>query len=56
MLANVTRLCEAEFGHLYLWDGAAFNLVAMLNTPPALAEERACALRCVPVQPIRLVA
>jgi two-component system, NtrC family, sensor kinase len=40
MLDNATRLCEAKFGHLYLWDGAAFNLVAMLNTPPALAEER----------------
>jgi two-component system, NtrC family, sensor kinase len=40
MLDNATRLCEAKFGHLYLWDGAAFNLVAMLNTPPALSEER----------------
>ena len=41
MLANATRLCEAKFGHLYRWDGAALRLVAMLNTPPALAEARA---------------
>ena len=41
MLANATRLCEAKFGHLYRWNGAALSLVAMLNTPPALAEARA---------------
>jgi GAF domain-containing protein len=40
MLTNATRLCEAKFGHLYRWDGAALSLVAMLNTPPALAEAR----------------
>jgi two-component system, NtrC family, sensor kinase len=40
MLDNATRLCEAKFGHFYRWDGNAFNLVAIRNTPPALAEER----------------
>ena len=40
MLENATRLCEAEFGHFYRWNGTAFHLVAKRNTPPALAEER----------------
>jgi len=40
MLDKATQLCEAKFGHLYLWDGEAFNLVAMVNTPPALAQAR----------------
>ena len=40
ILENATRICEAKFGHLYRWDGSAFQLAAMLNTPPALAEER----------------
>jgi GAF domain-containing protein len=40
MLDKATRLCEAKFGHLYLWDGEAFNIVAMRNTPPALADVR----------------
>ena len=58
MLANATRLCEAKFGHLYRWDGAALRLVAMLNTPPALAEARAKSpLRPTPNEPIgRMIA
>jgi transcriptional regulator with GAF, ATPase, and Fis domain len=40
MLANATRLCEAKFGTLYLREGDAFRIVAMHNTPPALAELR----------------
>jgi two-component system, NtrC family, sensor kinase len=40
MLDNATRLCEAKFGHFYRWDDDAFHLVAMRNTPSALAEER----------------
>ena len=40
MLDNATRLCDAKFGHFYRWDGTAFHLVAMRNTPRALAEER----------------
>ena len=47
ILINATRLCEAKFGHLYRWDGEAFRLVAMLNTPPALADER----RRAPLRP-----
>ena len=53
ILANATRLCEATFGHLYRWDGDAFHLVAMLNTPPALADARKrSALRPSPNEPI----
>ena len=38
MLANATRLCEANFGTLYLVDGHAYRTVAMHNAPPAFAE------------------
>ena len=58
MLGNATRLCEAKFGHLYLWDGEAFNLVAMLNTPQALADARlSVPLRPGPNEPLgRMIA
>ena len=38
MLANATRLCEAEFGTLYLYGADAFRAVAFHNTPPAYLE------------------
>lgn len=37
ILANATRLCEAKFGTLYLYDGDAFRAVAFHNAPPALS-------------------
>jgi GAF domain-containing protein len=40
MLENATRICEAKFGNVYLWDDDAFRLVAAHNTPPAFAESR----------------
>ena len=40
ILENATRICEAKFGNVYLWDGDAFRLVAAHNTPPAFAESR----------------
>src|SRR5262245_47201456 len=40
MLANATRLCEASFGTLALYEGQAFRLVAMHNAPPAFNEAR----------------
>jgi GAF domain-containing protein len=40
MLQNAVRLCDAEFGNIYRWDGDAFSLVATHNTPPALIEAR----------------
>jgi GAF domain-containing protein len=40
MLANATRLCEANFGSLYLREGDAFRITAMHNAPPAYEELR----------------
>ena len=40
MLVNATRLCEAKFGILLLWEGDAFRTVALHNAPPALVEHR----------------
>src|SRR5262249_41871255 len=40
ILANATRLCEANFGNMYLRDGEAFQLAAAHNPPLALVEER----------------
>ena len=40
ILENATRICQAQFGNVYLWDGDAFRLVAAHNTPPAFAESR----------------
>ena len=39
-LENATRLCDAEFGNIYRWDGEALHLVAWHNTPPAFAAYR----------------
>src|SRR6516162_8928694 len=38
MLENATRICEASFGTLYLFDDDAFRAVAMHNAPPTFAE------------------
>ena len=40
MLANATRICEANFGVLFRAEGDAFRTVAMHNVPPEFAEER----------------
>ena len=40
MLANATRLCEANFGILALHESSAFRVVATHNVPPAFAEYR----------------
>jgi two-component system, NtrC family, sensor kinase len=40
MLANATRLCEANFGSLYFYEGDAFRITAMHNAPPAYEEVR----------------
>jgi GAF domain-containing protein len=39
MLENATRICEAKFGNLLLYDGDAFRLTAVYGAPPAWAEE-----------------
>jgi two-component system, NtrC family, sensor kinase len=40
VLENATRLCDAEFGNIYRWDGEALHLVAWHNTPSSFAEYR----------------
>ena len=40
MLENAARICDANFGNIFRWDGDAMHLVATHNTPPALAEAR----------------
>ena len=40
ILANATRLCEAKFALMYLYEGDAFRFVAMNNAPPAFVEAR----------------
>jgi GAF domain-containing protein len=40
MLANATRICEAKFGNLLLYNGEVFRHVALHNAPPAWAELR----------------
>jgi GAF domain-containing protein len=40
MLGNATRICEAQFGSMYLREEAGFRIVAMHNAPPAFAEMR----------------
>ena len=41
ILENAARICDANFGNVYLWDGDAFHLVAAHNTPRAFADTRA---------------
>jgi transcriptional regulator with GAF, ATPase, and Fis domain len=40
ILANATKLCQANFGALFLCEADAFRLVAQHNAPPAYAELR----------------
>src|SRR5262249_60529985 len=40
MLENAVRICQANFGNMYLREGDAFRLAALHNTPPALVEAR----------------
>ena len=40
ILANATRLCEANFGTLHIHENGVFRVAAMHNPPPAFAEYR----------------
>jgi GAF domain-containing protein len=40
ILANATRLCEAKFGTLYLYDGRTFSAAAAHNAPAAYVKFR----------------
>ena len=37
MLENATRICQAQFGMLNLYDGSTFRNVALQNPPPQFA-------------------
>ncbi|HEX3340805.1 MAG TPA: ATP-binding protein, partial [Pseudolabrys sp.] len=40
MLGNATRICDAKFGVLFLYEGDAFRVMALHGAPPAYAEQR----------------
>jgi signal transduction histidine kinase len=40
VLENATRICEAKFGTLLLYEGDQFRMAAMHGAPPAWAEKR----------------
>ena len=40
MLENATRICDAKFGTLYLYEGGVFYATAFHNAPPAFIEAR----------------
>jgi GAF domain-containing protein len=50
MLENAARICDANFGNIFRWDGEALRLIATHNTPPAFAEAR----RRLPLRPNRV--
>src|SRR5262245_31047053 len=57
MLANATRICEAKFGILQLYEGIGFRAVALHDVPPAYAEWRLkSVLRPGPEHPLGRVA
>jgi GAF domain-containing protein len=40
MLKNATRVCDAKFGNMLLFEDGAFRTVALYNAPAAFAEAR----------------
>src|SRR5262245_63297388 len=58
MLANATRICEAKFGDLLLYDGNAFRVAAMHGAPRAWNElrRRDPTIRFSPKNPLGRVA
>jgi len=58
LLENATRLCEAKFGLLHLYENEALQLGAMHNAPPAFAEaiaQRGPSYRPGPLTPMSRV-
>jgi GAF domain-containing protein len=58
MLANATRICEAKFGNLLLYDGNAFRVAAMHGAPQTWNElrRRDPVIRFSPKNPLGRVA
>src|SRR5215472_16537920 len=54
MLENATRICEAKFGNLLLYEGDAFRIVAMHGAPPEwdALRRREPVIRFSPVNPL----
>jgi class 3 adenylate cyclase/putative methionine-R-sulfoxide reductase with GAF domain len=53
MLENAIRICEAQFGNIYRWDGEALHALASHNTPAAFVEARErISLRPSPKDPL----
>src|SRR5262249_8747613 len=40
MLQNAVRICDANFGNIYRWDGDALHLMASHNIPAKFVEAR----------------
>jgi GAF domain-containing protein len=40
ILRSAARICDANFGNVFRWDGAALHLAATYNTPPAFFDLR----------------
>jgi signal transduction histidine kinase len=56
MLENATRICDAKFGVLQLYEGGGFRIGAIHNAPPAFAEamaRREPLMRPTPQHPFR---
>ena len=49
ILEKAARICDANFGNIFRWDGEALHLVATYNTPPAFFELRSAS----PLRPNR---
>src|SRR5262245_60698840 len=45
ILENATRICQARFGSLHLYDGDVFRRVALHNPPPQFAMRRGEVIR-----------
>jgi signal transduction histidine kinase/uncharacterized membrane protein len=56
MLANATRLCQAGFGTLNLYDGDVYRNVALHNPPPQYAVRRGQVIRPHPESALGYVA
>ena len=58
MLANATRLCEANFGFLHLYENGTFRTGVSSNAPPAFAQDVAKrgSLHPGPLHPLARVA
>ena len=53
MLENAVRICDASFGNIYRWDGAALHHLASRNTPAAFARQRSREpFRPAPINPV----